>query len=96
MYTQAPEASTTHVAPCVQSPPEVTPSPSSAGLLFRSETVATGWIRVGGILFTLIGCQYLGTAGADRQVGPGERAGDMNERVRSGYRGADWRGTVCL
>ncbi|GFR44409.1 hypothetical protein Agub_g5642, partial [Astrephomene gubernaculifera] len=37
------------------------------GLLFRSETVSSGWIRVGGILFTLIGWQYLGTALGDRK-----------------------------
>ncbi|KAG2429964.1 hypothetical protein HYH02_013915 [Chlamydomonas schloesseri] len=36
------------------------------GLLFAAETVSSGWIRVGGILFTLIGWQYLGTAGGDR------------------------------
>ncbi|GLC41727.1 hypothetical protein PLESTB_000683700 [Pleodorina starrii] len=37
------------------------------GLLFGAETVSSGWIRVGGILFTLIGWQYLGTARADRK-----------------------------
>ncbi|PNH02626.1 hypothetical protein TSOC_011388 [Tetrabaena socialis] len=38
-----------------------------AGLLFASGTVSSGWIRVGGILFALIGCQYLGTAAGDRE-----------------------------
>ncbi|EFJ46587.1 hypothetical protein VOLCADRAFT_93052 [Volvox carteri f. nagariensis] len=42
------------------------------GLLFKSETVSSGWIRVGGILFTLIGWQYLGTARADSK-GQGAR-----------------------
>eukprot|EP00198_Chlamydomonas_reinhardtii_P003386 XP_001692722.1 predicted protein [Chlamydomonas reinhardtii] len=37
------------------------------GLLFAAETVSSGWIRVGGILFTLIGWQYLGTASGDRE-----------------------------
>ncbi|KAG2423440.1 hypothetical protein HXX76_015311 [Chlamydomonas incerta] len=36
------------------------------GLLFAAEAVSSGWIRVGGILFTLIGWQYLGTASGDR------------------------------
>ncbi|GIL89836.1 hypothetical protein Vretifemale_17539 [Volvox reticuliferus] len=35
------------------------------GLLFGAEPVPLGWIRVGGILFTLIGWYYLGTALAD-------------------------------
>ncbi|GLI67601.1 hypothetical protein VaNZ11_011843 [Volvox africanus] len=37
------------------------------GLLFGAEPVPLGWIRVGGVLFTLIGWQYLGTALADRK-----------------------------
>ncbi|GIL57252.1 hypothetical protein Vafri_12509 [Volvox africanus] len=37
------------------------------GLLFGAEPVPPGWIRVGGVLFNLIGWQYLGTALADRK-----------------------------
>ncbi|KXZ49094.1 hypothetical protein GPECTOR_23g26 [Gonium pectorale] len=37
------------------------------GILFNPESVAAGWIRVGGILFALIGWQYLGTAWGDSQ-----------------------------
>ncbi|KAG2492294.1 hypothetical protein HYH03_009534 [Edaphochlamys debaryana] len=37
------------------------------GLLFNAAEVTAGWIRVGGILFTLIGLQYLGTAVGDKQ-----------------------------
>jgi hypothetical protein len=40
---------------------------AAAGLLFNSAEVARVWIRVGGILFSLIGAQYLGTALLDRQ-----------------------------
>ncbi|GAX77636.1 hypothetical protein CEUSTIGMA_g5079.t1 [Chlamydomonas eustigma] len=35
------------------------------GLLFNLQEVTSGWIRVGGILFTLIGLQYLGAALGD-------------------------------
>ncbi len=35
------------------------------GLLFDASQVPQGWIRVGGILFSLIGLQYLGTGLGD-------------------------------
>eukprot|EP00197_Chlamydomonas_leiostraca_P006713 CAMPEP_0202875266 /NCGR_PEP_ID=MMETSP1391-20130828/26969_1 /ASSEMBLY_ACC=CAM_ASM_000867 /TAXON_ID=1034604 /ORGANISM="Chlamydomonas leiostraca, Strain SAG 11-49" /LENGTH=234 /DNA_ID=CAMNT_0049556905 /DNA_START=171 /DNA_END=876 /DNA_ORIENTATION=- len=41
---------------------------ASLGLLFDPSTVATHWIRVGGILFTLIGLQYLATGLGDSLI----------------------------
>ncbi|GFH25249.1 uncharacterized protein HaLaN_23182, partial [Haematococcus lacustris] len=38
---------------------------TSFGMLFDASAVPTGWIRVGGMLFALIGYQYLGTGIAD-------------------------------
>lgn len=43
----------------------------AAGLLFDPQAVPAGWVRVGGVLFALIGWQYLGTASGDPQgLGP--------------------------
>uniref|UniRef100_A0A7S3QQ87 Uncharacterized protein n=1 Tax=Dunaliella tertiolecta TaxID=3047 RepID=A0A7S3QQ87_DUNTE len=40
------------------------------GLLFDASAVPRGWIRVGGILFALIGMQYLGAGLRDGRVPP--------------------------
>lgn len=46
--------------------PHLTPvTPLLPGLLFDASVVPSGWIRLGGILFALIGMQYLGTGLGD-------------------------------
>ena len=42
---------------------------TSFGLLFDARSVPTCWIRLGGVLFALIGMQYLGTGLADAPSG---------------------------
>ncbi|KAG1672137.1 hypothetical protein FOA52_001725 [Chlamydomonas sp. UWO 241] len=59
---------------------------SAFGLLFDASSVPRGWIRVGGILFALIGAQYLGTGLGDAPVAPGSSGG----RVNSFYRATVW------
>lgn len=56
-----------------------------AGILFDASAVPRGWIRVGGILFALIGAQYLGTGFGDP---PHEAL--QGARANSFYRATVW------
>lgn len=58
---------------------------AAAGLLFDASMVPTGWIRVGAVLFTVFGMQYLGTAFGDWQ------SAAASSRNHTQY---SWRGTL--
>lgn len=74
MLTGTTSESTPECSPLLQLHlcPDALTIPRCAGLLFSAAEVPRGWIRVGGILFYLIGLQYLGTGLGDKGQGTGD------------------------